>query len=51
MSKEKFVEVLKEYGFNDTQIELIWDKRPSDNLNEQTIRKVAARMKDTLIQA
>lgn len=54
MSRKRFTEILKEYGFNDAQIELLWDSRLSDNLDEQKLRKAAehiAPIKDTLVQA
>lgn len=54
MTKEKFAEILKEYGFSDQQIELLWNTRPSSDLDEQKLRKTAehiAPIKDTLIQA
>lgn len=54
MNKEKFTEILKEYGFGDRQIELLWDSRPTDDLNESRLRYAAehiAPIKDTLTQA
>ncbi len=54
VNKERFAEILKEYGFTDRQIELLWDTRPSGNLDEQKLRKTAehiAPIKDTLAQA
>lgn len=41
MSREKFTEILKEYAFNDRQIELLWNGRPSDDLDEQILRETA----------
>ncbi len=54
MSRERFTEILKEYGFKEAQIKLLWDSRPSDDLDEQKLRKTAkhiAPIKDTVIQA
>lgn len=54
MNRERFAEILKEYGFNDRQIELLWNSRPSGDLDEQKLRKTAehiAPFKDTLVQA
>jgi hypothetical protein len=54
MTRERFSEILKEYGFTDQQIELLWNTRPSDDLDEQKLRKTAkhiAPIKDSLIQA
>lgn len=53
MAKKRFVEILKEYGFSDRQIELLWNTRPSGDLDEQKLRKTAehiAPIKDTLVQ-
>lgn len=41
MTKERFSEILKEYGFNDYQIDILWDSRPCDNLDEQELRMAA----------
>jgi len=54
MTKEKFVEILKEYKFSDHQINLLWNSKPPGNLDEQRLRKTAERIapkKDSLIQA
>ena len=54
MTRERFAEILKEYKFLDHQIELLWNGRPSDDLDEQKLRKTAehiAPMKDRLVQA
>lgn len=54
MSRERFAEILKEYGFNDRQIELLWNSGPAGDLDEQKLRRTAehiAPMKDTLVQA
>jgi hypothetical protein len=54
MTKERFAEILKESGFSDKQIQLLWDTRPSDDLDENQLRKTAehiASQKDQLIQA
>ena len=41
MTKERFSEILKEYGFSDRQIDLLWSSRPTDDLDEQRLRKAA----------
>ena len=54
MTRERFAEILKEYEFSDHQIELLWNSRPSGDLDEQKLRKTAehiAPVKDRLIQA
>ena len=54
MTRERFSEILKEYGFTDRQIEFLWDTRPSDDLNEHKLRETAEHiepMKNRLTQA
>lgn len=54
MSRERFAEILKEYGFTDDQIRLLWDTRPPGDLDEQKLRETAqniAPVKDHLVQA
>ncbi len=54
MSKKRFAEILKEYDYSDEQIKLLWDTRPSDDLDEDALRRTAKRMaptKDSLVQA
>jgi len=54
MSKERFAEILKEYGYSDNQINLLWNARPDDNLDEDKLREAAkslALTKDSLVQA
>ncbi len=41
MTKERFIEIIREYGFRDSQINEIWDQRPSDNLSEAGVRTAA----------
>ncbi len=41
MTKERFTEILKEYNYSDAQIEILWEARPSDDINEESLRKVA----------
>ena len=53
MTKKKFTEILKEYDFSDKQIDIIWNTRPNDNLNEEVIRKASKKTapdKDKVIQ-
>ena len=54
MPRTRFTEILREYEFTDNQIRLLWDSRPSENLDEQKLRKAAqniAPIKDRLVQA
>lgn len=41
MTREKFAEILKGYGYTDLQIRLLWNDR-IDNLSEEELRKAAA---------
>ena len=53
MTKKRFSDILKEYDFNDEQIELLWNSRPHDDIDERKLRKTAkhmAPMKDALTQ-
>lgn len=53
MKKERFSEILKAYNFSDKQIEKLWNSRPTDNLNEERLRKTCERfapIKDKLVQ-
>lgn len=40
MTRERFAAILKEYGYSDTQIQLLWNDR-LDNLNEEELREAA----------
>lgn len=40
MTKEKFYEILKEEGVNKTTIDGLWKTRPSDDLDEEILRKI-----------
>ena len=40
MNQERFTEILKEYGYGDLQIKLLWNDRP-DNLTEGELREAA----------
>ena len=54
MTKENFSKILKEYDFSDNQIDIIWNTRPNDDLDEEILRKAAidiAPIKDKLVQA
>lgn len=54
MTRERFTEILKEYGFTDHQIDLLWNTKPPSGLDETELRKTAkhiAPMKDRLVQA
>ena len=56
MTKKRFSEILSEYGFNDKQIQLLWDTKPSGVIVicEEKLRKTAehiAPRKDTLVQS
>lgn len=41
MTRERFDEILKEYGFTDRQLDLIWASRPTDDLIEDRLRFAA----------
>lgn len=45
MTKERFTEILKEYGYSEHQIELIWEERPADDLDEAKLHRTAKYMK------
>ena len=54
MTKERFAEILKEYGFSEKQISLLWNTRPHDKLDEKRLREAAQKIaptKDRLIQS
>ena len=40
MTRERFSEIMKEYGYGDLQIQLLWNDQPS-NLTEEELRKAA----------
>jgi hypothetical protein len=42
MTKERFIEILKEYGYTDSQIESLWRDRPPIELDETRLRETAA---------
>ena len=44
MTKERFAEILKEYGFSEKQISLLWNTRPPGELDEQRLRKTAEKI-------
>ena len=53
MTRERFSEILEEYGFTDHQIEILWDSKPSDDLSESKLRETAEAIvpiKDQLVQ-
>lgn len=41
MTRERFLEIMKEYNFSDHQIDLMWRSRPSDDLDERLLRLAA----------
>lgn len=54
MPKKRFAEILKEYGYSEKQIELLWNSKPAGELNEERLRKTAKHLalrKDSLVQA
>ncbi len=54
MLKERFSKILKEYDFTDRQIELLWNSKPAEDLDERKLRETAehlAPIKDRLVQA
>lgn len=38
MNKERFTEILKEYGCPEEQIEILWNTRPDDEIDEELLR-------------
>ncbi len=54
MTKQRFSVILKECGFDDQQITILWGGRPSDDIDEATLRRTSERIapiKDSLVQA
>ena len=46
MTRKKFGKILKEYGYSDVQIKLLWNSRPFDFLDESALRLTAEYFKD-----
>ncbi|KKT81296.1 MAG: hypothetical protein UW79_C0022G0011 [Candidatus Yanofskybacteria bacterium GW2011_GWA2_44_9] len=44
MTRERFAEILKEYDYSDQQIEILWNGRPTDELDEEDVRERAQRI-------
>lgn len=40
MTQERFIEILKQHGYSDLQIKLLWNDRP-DNLTEVELQEAA----------
>lgn len=38
MTLERFTEILKEYGITDDRVIRFWNTKPTDNLNEGSLR-------------
>ncbi len=54
MDRDRFSVILKEYNFNEKQIELLWNSKPDADIDEEKLRKTAAHLTDTkdlLVQA
>lgn len=52
MDKEQFTKILKEYGYSDYWIELLWKDRPADHFgSEESIRITAREMKPIIDMA
>ncbi|TSA44139.1 hypothetical protein D4R49_00650 [bacterium] len=54
MTKERFSEILKEYRYTGIQIEALWNSRPTDDLDEEAVRKTAehfAAKKDLILSS
>jgi hypothetical protein len=46
MEQERFAEILKEYGFSDHQINLLWNTRPKNvEIEEDALRATAQHIK------
>jgi len=41
MTKERFAEILREYGYSEDLITDLWKTRPSDDLDEEDLRETA----------
>jgi len=46
MTKKKFRDILLEYGYTEYQIDILWDSRPSNDLDEVRLRKTGLFHKD-----
>lgn len=44
MTRERFVQILKEYGYKDNVIKTLWNTRPTDDLDETAIRATTLHM-------
>jgi len=54
MTKTRFSEILKEYKYSESQIDSLWNTRPTDYLDETRLRETAkaiSTIKDELRQA
>lgn len=54
MTKEKFSEILRKYNYSEKLIDLLWDSRPTDELNEKQVERTAKKfspIKDSFVQA
>jgi len=45
VEKEQFAEIMKEYGYSNEQIDIIWVMLDTDDLDEATVRNGAANAK------
>lgn len=41
MSKDRFGEILRKYGYTEDEIDILWDSRPSGDLDEAQLRDTA----------
>jgi hypothetical protein len=48
MSFEKFKEIMREYDFDDDEIQTLWDTRPEDDLDEDALREAAPYMREEI---
>jgi len=48
MTKERFTAILREYDVDPQQIEELWERRPTDDLDEPLLRKTTERFKNVL---
>ncbi len=40
MDKERFEEIMKKHGYCTAEIEILWEKRPTDRPSEKAVKKL-----------
>lgn len=41
MSKDRFAEILREYGYTKDEIDILWNSRPPEEIDEGRLREAA----------